>query len=160
MRIVLLAFIGFVFSLFFNSFWWMLAPFLLLAFMNQRSSSSRRKSGSAKHSRKPTSYPRKQYGTWSDKGSTGPLINPATGLPMFGGFDSAGNPFGFDNASMEAPDSNQYSIFDDDFTINPATGLPMIGGVGGIDVQGNFYGTDMHDHHHHNCSFPSDDFTS
>lgn len=32
--------------------------------------------------------------------------------------------------------------------INPATGLPMIGGIGGMDVQGNPYGTDLHDHYH------------
>ena len=28
--------------------------------------------------------------------------------------------------------------------INPATGLPMVGGCGGVDVQGNPYGTDLH----------------
>jgi hypothetical protein len=31
--------------------------------------------------------------------------------------------------------------------INPATGLPMIGGIGGMDVEGNPYGTDMSSHH-------------
>lgn len=34
--------------------------------------------------------------------------------------------------------------------INPASGLPMIGGCGGLDVQGNSYGTDFH----------NDDFSS
>jgi hypothetical protein len=28
--------------------------------------------------------------------------------------------------------------------INPATGLPMVGGCGGIDVNGNPYGLDLH----------------
>jgi hypothetical protein len=42
--------------------------------------------------------------------------------------------------------------------INPATGLPMIGGIGGTDVQGNPYGTDLHDHHHH--SSPHDSWSS
>lgn len=28
--------------------------------------------------------------------------------------------------------------------INPATGLPMVGGCGGLDVEGNPYGTDLH----------------
>jgi hypothetical protein len=38
--------------------------------------------------------------------------------------------------------------------INPATGLPMIGG-GGVDVQGNPYGTDLQDHHHHSSTHDS-----
>ena len=29
-------------------------------------------------------------------------------------------------------------------TINPASGLPMVGGCGGVDVEGNPYGTDLH----------------
>jgi hypothetical protein len=36
--------------------------------------------------------------------------------------------------------------------INPATGLPMIGGIGGMDVQGNPYGTDLHGHHRHSST--------
>jgi hypothetical protein len=28
--------------------------------------------------------------------------------------------------------------------INPATGLPMVGGCGGVDIEGNPYGTDSH----------------
>jgi hypothetical protein len=28
--------------------------------------------------------------------------------------------------------------------INPATGLPMVGGCGGVDVEGNPFGTDLH----------------
>jgi len=51
-----------------------------------------------------------------------PQINPATGLLMVGGFDTAGNPFGTSGASQ----------------INPATGLPM---VGGVDVAGNPFGS-------------------
>lgn len=31
----------------------------------------------------------------------------------------------------------------DDNAINPANGLPMVGGTGGIDVEGNPYGTDF-----------------
>ncbi|WP_243020053.1 hypothetical protein [Simplicispira sedimenti] len=35
----------------------------------------------------------------------------------------------------------------DDFAINPANGLPMVDGTGGVDVEGNPYGTDFsHDH--------------
>jgi len=34
-----------------------------------------------------------------------------------------------------------------EFAINPANGLPMVGGTGGVDVEGNPYGTDFsHDH--------------
>jgi len=57
------------------------------------------------------------------------LINPASGLPMvggIGGFDVAGNLFGMNLSA-----------------INPANGLPMVGGIaGGLDVEGNPYGTD------------------
>lgn len=28
--------------------------------------------------------------------------------------------------------------------INPANGLPMVGGCGGLDIEGNSYGTDFH----------------
>ena len=38
--------------------------------------------------------------------------------------------------------------------INPATGLPMIGGCGGVDVEGNPYGTDIND------TFGNDDWSS
>ena len=31
----------------------------------------------------------------------------------------------------------------DESVINPANGLPMVGGVGGLDVEGNPYGTDF-----------------
>lgn len=58
-------------------------------------------------------------------------INPATGLPMFGGVDSAGNPFG----SAGSTDSS----VSEDLTFNPATGLPM---SGGFDAAGNTYGHD------------------
>lgn len=33
---------------------------------------------------------------------------------------------------------------DDGCSVNPATGLPMIGGCGGLDVEGNPYGVDLH----------------
>ena len=31
----------------------------------------------------------------------------------------------------------------DDFAVNPANGLPMVGGAGGVDVEGNPFGTDF-----------------
>lgn len=31
----------------------------------------------------------------------------------------------------------------DENVVNPANGLPMIGGMGGVDVEGNPYGTDF-----------------
>ena len=31
----------------------------------------------------------------------------------------------------------------DENIVNPANGLPMVGGVGGLDVEGNPYGTDF-----------------
>ncbi|MHB1494486.1 MAG: hypothetical protein ACYCR3_06595 [Acidithiobacillus sp.] len=44
------------------------------------------------------------------------------------------------------------SVFSDDqggddgaCSVNPASGLPMIGGCGGVDVEGNPYGTDFSD---------------
>lgn len=58
-------------------------------------------------------------------------INPATGLPMYGAFDSAGNPLGTDGSSGIG--------FSDDSICNPATGLTMIGG---LDAAGNTYGHD------------------
>lgn len=49
-------------------------------------------------------------------------------------------------------DTQSSSVFDDtsagfseshdDFEINPANGLPMVGGMGGVDIEGNTYGTD------------------
>jgi hypothetical protein len=32
-----------------------------------------------------------------------------------------------------------------DTEINPASGLPMVGGIGGVDIEGNPYGTDSDD---------------
>jgi hypothetical protein len=60
-------------------------------------------------------------------------VNPATGLPMSGGVDAAGNPYGCDF---------QNHPYDD--CVNPATGLPMVGGEAGVDVEGNLYGSDTH----------------
>lgn len=67
------------------------------------------------------------------------------------------------------------STFDDDWTrgrqsrarrraqeeraINPATGLPMIGGIGGLDVDGNAYGSSA-DEDWHDSSSSSDDWHS
>lgn len=33
----------------------------------------------------------------------------------------------------------------DDNYVNPASGLPMVGGMGGVDVEGNPFGTDFSD---------------
>ena len=56
-------------------------------------------------------------------------FNPATGLPMMGGFDTAGNGYGMGG-----------------FDINPANGMLMVGGIGGFDTFGNSFGVD--DHHY------------
>ncbi|MDN3652753.1 hypothetical protein QWY77_08240 [Thalassotalea ponticola] len=37
-----------------------------------------------------------------------------------------------------------HNDYQDSMQINPANGLPMIGGIGGVDVEGNPYGTDRH----------------
>lgn len=55
-------------------------------------------------------------------------INPANGLPMMGGVDIEGNPYGTDSGSLGS----------DLGDINPANGLPM---VGGVDIEGNPFGT-------------------
>lgn len=39
----------------------------------------------------------------------------------------------------------------EEFLVNPASGLPMIGGMGGVDVEGNLWGTDLHDNWHSSC---------
>lgn len=31
----------------------------------------------------------------------------------------------------------------DDFAVNPANGLPMVGGSGGVDIEGNPFGTNF-----------------
>ena len=45
----------------------------------------------------------------------------------------------------------------DDFAINPANGLPMIGGVTGLDIEGNPFGTDLHDPFEHSSSVDMND---
>jgi hypothetical protein len=48
---------------------------------------------------------------------------------------------------MLSTGSDSPFIADDDFSVNPANGLPMIGGSGGVDIEGNPFGTDFsHDH--------------
>lgn len=45
--------------------------------------------------------------------------------------------------------------------INPANGLPMVGGCGGIDIQGNAYGTDWsHDDSWSSSHIGDDSFSS
>lgn len=39
----------------------------------------------------------------------------------------------------------------DDSCVNPANGLPMMGGMGGVDVEGNPWGTDSHDEWHNDA---------
>ncbi len=83
-----------------------------------------------------------------------PTVNPATGLPMIGNFDSMGNPYGM--GSVMGPYNPATGLpmmvgeldvagnpFGTDLTaVNPANGLPMIGGEDGLDIEGNPYGTD------------------
>jgi len=65
--------------------------------------------------------------------------------------DAAGAKGGmFENDLMPGTDPSS-----DDNAINPANGLPMVGGDGGIDVEGNPYGTD---HHHDSFSGIDDSF--
>lgn len=55
---------------------------------------------------------------------------------------AAGNEI-FSNTGIDSLESN----FHEEFTINPANGLPMIDGAGGIDIEGNPFGTDLsHDY--------------
>ena len=49
----------------------------------------------------------------------------------------------------------------DDNAINPVNGLPMVGGTGGVDVEGNLYGTDFsHDDTFGTGSAIDDSFSS
>ena len=71
----------------------------------------------------------------------------------------------FSNAELNSNSSENVSYattsYHDDFAVNPASGLPMIGGMTGLDIEGNPYGTDLHDSFEHtsaldmNDSFPS-----
>ena len=65
---------------------------------------------------------------YTEENEPEPSINPASGLPMIGGVDTAGNPL----ASNELTPS-----WISEPTINPATGLMM---VGSVDTAGNSYG--------------------
>lgn len=91
--------------------------------------------------------------------------NPATGLPMVGALDSAGNPFGVGDTT--SGDEHRISACSG---VNPATGLPMIDDTC-IDVMGNPYGTDLSstdhsdmfnqdDSFHHSVSTFDDDWRS
>ena len=81
-------------------------------------------------------------------------VNPATGLPMAGGVDILGNPYGCNNSDVNLTIHNSsYGCNNGDVnltihnssygcnnsTVNPATGLPMNGSV---DILGNAYGLD------------------
>jgi hypothetical protein len=55
----------------------------------------------------------------------------------------------FGSATITDDDYDENSGFgkgqpeaDEQIEINPANGLPMVGGIGGVDVEGNTYGTD------------------
>ena len=65
-------------------------------------------------------------------------VNPATGLPMAGGVDILGNPYGCNNSDVNLTIHNS-SYGCNNSTVNPATGLPMNGSV---DILGNAYGLD------------------
>lgn len=50
------------------------------------------------------------------------------------------------DSTNDAFDGSAFSSIDlswDDNAINPVNGLPMVGGAGGVDVEGNPYGTDF-----------------
>ncbi|MBU1690662.1 MAG: hypothetical protein KJ958_06760 [Gammaproteobacteria bacterium] len=65
------------------------------------------------------------------------LFNWFSGLFSSGGIESTMDDSMFSNHSMG---------IDDYFAINPANGMPMMDGIGGLDVEGNTYGTDfLHD---------------
>ena len=51
--------------------------------------------------------------------------------------------FGGSIFGSEGCDFGSQNSFDDSCSINPANGLPMVGGCGGIDVEGNIFGTDL-----------------
>lgn len=44
---------------------------------------------------------------------------------------------------ISSDDDTALSAEPDGMDINPATGLPMVGGIGGVDVEGNVYGSDL-----------------
>lgn len=54
---------------------------------------------------------------------------------------------GSDDSSLSSTSTFDSGSTIETTEINPATGLPMVGGIGGLDVEGNPYGTDMHSHH-------------
>ena len=79
--------------------------------------------------------------------TTASEINPASGLPMVGGVDIHGNPFGTNLHSHWLDDSPGRKFGSDSSTalaINPASGLPM---VGGVDIHGDPFGTNFHSNH-------------
>ena len=61
------------------------------------------------------------------------------------------------NPTSSADELHDTASYRDDFTINPANGLPMIGGVTGLDIEGNPFGTDLHDPFEHSSSFDMND---
>lgn len=48
----------------------------------------------------------------------------------------------FSSDSTDTDFGSSISSSEGDTVINPASGLPMVGGIGGLDVEGNPYGTD------------------
>lgn len=64
---------------------------------------------------------------------------------IMGFFSWLGSLFGSNNLDdgLDQVDNGvSHDLFEDESDINPATGLPMMGGV---DVEGNPYGVDLHD---------------
>lgn len=64
---------------------------------------------------------------------------PGFSSPDTSGFDDLTSPL-HDDFQTESAHSTM-----DDMAINPANGMPMVGGMGGVDVEGNPYGTDISD---------------
>lgn len=58
-------------------------------------------------------------------------------------FDNLISWFGGSIFDSEGCDFASQSSAEDGCSINPANGLPMIGGYGGVDVEGNTWGTDV-----------------
>ena len=60
-------------------------------------------------------------------------------MSLFGWFSDLFRGF---SPSVSHTDSSSTLSDLDETAINPANGLPMIGGMGGLDIEGNPYGTD------------------
>ena len=84
----------------------------------------------------------------SDADDSGSAINPATGLMMIGGFDTAVNTYGSGTISGGFSNDDISMFGDNHHSFNQANGLPMMDDV--TDIHGNIFGTtsvdDVFDH--------------